>query len=363
MIPPLRICFLAGALEVDGPNVAALSLGTALHSRGHEVLVVGGDGPLRGRFESAGMEVWPTPLTGRLLLDYAALRGAKRTVAARRIDLVHVVDSRLLRHGPVLAGAADAPWVATLRSPRDLPVPEIPRPPARLLVACRAAWDELALSRRGTDGTVARIRHGIDPDRFPGNRTAGERTVVGALTRLDAGAGTEDLLAALRILLDRGRKLHVLLAGTGPAADAVRREARETGISRHVTVSTPPADYERLLGNLDVFVSPRREDWFGVEILLAMAAGLPVVATGVGPAFDAVREGSTGYLVPRGDVEALAERIDRLVVDPEHAAGLGAKGRWVAARRFGATGAAESTEAVYRAVVPGGTAAERRRSG
>lgn len=65
----------------------------------------------------------------------------------------------------------------------------------------------------------------------------------------------------------------------------------------------------------DVFVLPSRNEGFPLVLLEAMAAGLPIVSTRVGAIEDMVRDGVDGYLVEAGDIEALADRLKRLVGD------------------------------------------------
>jgi glycosyltransferase involved in cell wall biosynthesis len=64
-----------------------------------------------------------------------------------------------------------------------------------------------------------------------------------------------------------------------------------------------------------------------VAVLEASACGLPVVSTRHGGIIDAVIDGTSGFLVEEGDVEAMAEHMLRLVRDPGLAATLGAAGR------------------------------------
>jgi D-inositol-3-phosphate glycosyltransferase len=85
----------------------------------------------------------------------------------------------------------------------------------------------------------------------------------------------------------------------------------------------------------DVTVLPSYYESFGMVALEAMACGSPVIASRVGGLVTTVREGVTGFLVPDGDVEALSERIETLVGDPELRWRLGREGvRWAAQHRW-----------------------------
>ena len=82
-----------------------------------------------------------------------------------------------------------------------------------------------------------------------------------------------------------------------------------------------------------VYVGPSRVDseinveGFGISFLEASASGLPVVAGDSGGVRSAVRDGQTGFVVPPGDVPAVAEAIARLLRDATHRAAVGAEGR------------------------------------
>lgn len=84
----------------------------------------------------------------------------------------------------------------------------------------------------------------------------------------------------------------------------------------------------------DMFVLPSRSEGFSNAIIEAMASSLPVVATDVGGNAEAVKEGTTGFLVPPEDPSALSGAILRLLSDPAQAQAMGAAGRNLVAERF-----------------------------
>src|SRR5207244_3164657 len=71
-----------------------------------------------------------------------------------------------------------------------------------------------------------------------------------------------------------------------------------------------------LLSTLDLFVSPARSEPFGLSIVEAMAAGVPVVATASEGAREIIEDEQNGRLVPIGDTEAMANSIMDLLNDP-----------------------------------------------
>jgi glycosyltransferase involved in cell wall biosynthesis len=130
--------------------------------------------------------------------------------------------------------------------------------------------------------------------------------------------GLQVLLAACAKLY-RSRKDFLLTATTlgkvrAPFVDYAGWSSREEALA--------------LCRDADICVIPSLWDEpFGIVALEAMAAGKPVVASKCGGLQDIVIDGKTGFLVPPGDVDALAERLNRLLDSASLRAALGAAGR------------------------------------
>ena len=141
--------------------------------------------------------------------------------------------------------------------------------------------------------------------------------------------GLETLVAAFASIA-RGHPAQLRLVGEDWGGLArVRESAREGGITDRV-VATGPLERKELLeeyARAEVLVLPSRFEPFGIVLLEAMAAGLPVVASRVGGIPEVVDAGTTGILVPPGQPAPLAEAIASLLDDPARAAQLGAAGR------------------------------------
>jgi glycosyltransferase involved in cell wall biosynthesis len=118
-----------------------------------------------------------------------------------------------------------------------------------------------------------------------------------------------------------------VLAGEGELLENLRGLAAELGFAAHVWFTGRCDDVAELLAVADICVLSSRAEGFSNSVLEYMAAGKPVVATDVGGAREAIREGETGYVVAPGDSAAMAGRILLLLRDP------------VSARRMGEAGA------------------------
>jgi glycosyltransferase involved in cell wall biosynthesis len=151
--------------------------------------------------------------------------------------------------------------------------------------------------------------------------------------------GGPDLLAAFVALRRRVPDATLVVAGCRPEVD-------EPGVT--VLGEVPPAEVRRLMGEAAAFCMPTLREPFGLVFVEAGAHGLPVVSTRIGALPDIVGEGETGYLVEPGDVAALADRLERVILDPALGARLGAAGRERAFERYTWRGTTRGIAAAIR---------------
>ena len=111
-------------------------------------------------------------------------------------------------------------------------------------------------------------------------------------------------------------------------------------------------------GAADVFVFPSISDAFGIPVIEAMSAGVPVVASRVGGIPELVEDGESGVLIEPDDPQLLAEALLELAQDAGRRAAMGAKGRERVEQRFTWDRIAKQTLALYSDLLPELTAPE-----
>ncbi len=136
--------------------------------------------------------------------------------------------------------------------------------------------------------------------------------------------------------------------------DAVRLSGA-LGIDGRVEFLGLRGDVEKLLAEAQVFVLASNYEGFPISIVEAMRAGLPVVASDVGGVCESVCDGENGFLVPRGDVPTLRERLQRLISNETLRARMGAASRRRYVEEFTAKRMVSKTLAVYEKVLGAST--------
>jgi L-malate glycosyltransferase len=138
-----------------------------------------------------------------------------------------------------------------------------------------------------------------------------------------------------------------VIAGEGELMESLRELAVQLGIQDDVFFIGRCDNVADLLFASDVGVLSSKAEGFANAILEYMAAGLPVVATDVGGAREAIAEGETGYTVASGDDEKMAERIIGLLNEPKRAQAMGERGKLIAAEKFSCDRHLQNTLELY----------------
>jgi glycosyltransferase involved in cell wall biosynthesis len=168
--------------------------------------------------------------------------------------------------------------------------------------------------------------------------------------RLEANKGFAYLLRALHRAADElPADWGWLIVGDGSLRGELESLCAELGLSGHLrfTGSVSDAELHNLYSLSNLFAHPTLYEGSSLVTLEAMAHGLPVVASAVGGIPDKVLEGETGFLVQPADGAALADRIEWLATRPDEAAEMGARGRLLAADKFGWDRIAAQTEELF----------------
>jgi glycosyltransferase involved in cell wall biosynthesis len=174
--------------------------------------------------------------------------------------------------------------------------------------------------------------------------------------RLVPEKGIDILVRAFARLAPRHGQSRLVVIGDGPERARLTRLAHDLGVGEQVTF-TGKLSSEATLASLRsawlVCVPSVWEEPFGMIAAEAQMQGVAVVASRCGGLAEIVTDGETGYLVPPGDEEALANRIGMLFSDPALAHGLGVRGHARAMALFDLHGFAGRMERVYGDAIGG----------
>jgi glycosyltransferase involved in cell wall biosynthesis len=192
--------------------------------------------------------------------------------------------------------------------------------------------------RYPTHNTVA-ILNGVDLKRFNAERPAvrqnfrdgfgvrSDEAVLVCASRLSERKRIDVLLEALaKVAKDRSDWKCWILGG-GPLEQELRAQTSRLGLDGQVRFFGFQEDIASFLKAGDIYVSSSEKEGFGLSLVEAMACKLPCIATDIPGHDEVVVHGYSGWLVPRGASERLAESITRLLGDREERSRMGENGR------------------------------------
>jgi glycosyltransferase involved in cell wall biosynthesis len=157
--------------------------------------------------------------------------------------------------------------------------------------------------------------------------------VVGIVARLQAWKGQDRLLRAQALLRERGVGVHLLIVGgdsyglSPEYAASLPKLVAELGLDDEVTFAGEVADAAPLIAQMDVLVNASDPEPFGIVLLEAMAAGVPVVAVDAGGPRDIIEHEQTGTLARSGRPADLAAALEPMVSSQRRRRELGEAGR------------------------------------
>jgi glycosyltransferase involved in cell wall biosynthesis len=186
-----------------------------------------------------------------------------------------------------------------------------------------------------------------DPEK-PREHDAGPHLVF-ACRQLIPRKGIRFLIDAVANLTREFPALCLVLAGDGFERPELEARARELGIAKRVRFlgSVPNHELAAWYRSAAVSVIPSLEEGFGIPAAEAMGCEIPVIASDAGGLPEVVEHGVTGLVVPKGDVDALAQALRALLLDDELRARMGAAGRRRAERLFSWDRTVEAFETIY----------------
>lgn len=201
---------------------------------------------------------------------------------------------------------------------------------------------------------VVTVLYGLNaPAQTPQRDSESDSPTLLAVARLVPQKGLDVLIRAMKPIGDAISGARLLIAGEGPERAALERLTRELALDDRVSLLGHRDDTEQLMRRAWVLAHPARWEGFGLVLLEAMRAGLPVVATGVSAIPEIVVSGTTGRLVPPDDPAALAEALIDVLGNSSFRRESAARGFERLVERFSPERMARETAAVYDLAING----------
>jgi phosphatidylinositol alpha-mannosyltransferase len=352
--------------DAGGVQVHVRELGARLLDRGHDVEVLT---PARSQPTEPWVHRIGTPVDIPYNASNAPIdprpwsrRRVRHALATFGPDVIHAHQPTAPSTGLWATLEARAPVVGTFHSGAararlyDVAAPLLRRAADRLAVRIAVSERAAAFERARIGGTFRIVPNGVDVDRFATATPAdlGPGRVALFVGRLDERKGFRVAVEAFELLASARDDVRLVVVGDGPERGAVddlpvALRARVTMLGHVPNPELPP-----ISAAADVFIGAATGgESFGIVLVEAMAAGVPVVASAI-PGYDEVLTHDVdGLLIPPRDPAALAAAAGAVLDDAGLAARLGAAGR-ARAGAFDWSHVVDTLEDCYREAMAAG---------
>lgn len=364
----MRVAFIITRCDdIGGAQIHVRDLSTALRNEGYDAVVLAGtDGVLADELRSRGIPFYQVSHLARdvgPLQDARCFSELRQTLRSIQPDIVSTHSTKA-----GFIGRITGRWlgIPTLFTAHGWGFTE-GRPPlqafgfwvverttaawaARIITVCESDREAALRAHLAPRDRLVTI-HNAMPDVVPSlhAQPGGTPPRLVMVARLSNWKDQPTLLRALSGLTDLDWKLHLI--GDGPLRGQLEALTRELGLTSRVKFLGFRRDIPEQLSKAQVFVLLSKWEGFPRSILEAMRAGLPVVATDVGGVRESVVDGETGYVVGRGAVEQVRERLRSLISNCDLRVAMGEAGRARYEQNFTFERLVERTTSVYESVL------------
>jgi len=375
-LQPLRVLHVVSTFEVktDTKWLLLLLRNVDRHQCCSSIACMYGDGPMRNRIESLGVEAANLDSPGET--DLRTIGRVYRYIRSGRFDVVHTHLLRADLYAGLAGRLAGVPAVVStayaigkFRRERqrrlDGLLDQLTRlMPHHVVAVSGAVRDDCVRRLRWPADRVSVIHTGIEPDDYRRDEASrrrirtewglaeGVRLIV-TVARLSYEKGLPTFIEALVRIARRHPTIVAAIVGEGPMRSELTGRIEVAGLTGRVRLVGFRPDVADVLAAADVFCLPSYMEGLPNVVLEASAAGLPVIASKVGGVPEVVIDERTGLLVPPKSADALATAIDRVVSDTCLARRLAEAGRRRVEECFSAKIAAEKYMTLYRMLVRG----------
>lgn len=364
---PKKIAYIITLSSLGGAQSHLYEVMKNICSHGYEpLLICGNRGWLTEQAERLGIKAY---IAGHMvreispLNDWLAVGEIKNILRMERPEIVHCHSSKAGILGRLAAKSCGIPAVFTAHGwaftegvaacKRCIyALIERGMMPITSRVICVSDYDKALADRwlgRKT-GKILTIHNGIaDIEARLGHKSKEACFQIAMVGRFAVPKKQLDLLRAVKLLRERGHKdWHLRLVGDGDLLEECCRYVEINRLNEYVTFMGARNDVADILQSVDAFCLASDYEGLPISIIEAMRAGLPVIASDVGGVKELVRDGINGFLVEKGNIPSLADKLAALMENKKAACMMGRAGRKIYEDEFRIQKMMDSILRVYR---------------
>lgn len=182
-------------------------------------------------------------------------------------------------------------------------------------------------------------------------KTDGETPIVTCIAELHPRKGIIYLLETAKKFAKENESIKFVIVGTGKEKETYESYITKNQLENHVILLGRRHDIPQILKSSDLFILPSLNEAFGLVLLEAMIAGLPVIATRNGGIPEIIKDGENGILVPPKDADAIEKAIEQIFSSPLTHQAMSEKNYKDVKEMFDVKAMVKKTENIYRSLL------------
>jgi N-acetyl-alpha-D-glucosaminyl L-malate synthase BshA len=342
--------------------VVASELGIQLAKRGHEVHFIAYSIPFRLPYYQENLYFHQVEITQYPLFKYPpytiTLASKMAEVASEwSLDILHVhyaIPHAVCAYLAKSILGEKAPKVITTLHGTDITLVGVEKSFYQLTKFSIEASDavtavsryltEITKQEFGIEKEINCITNFVDTNRFRPENPASKKEQFAPkgekiLMHMSNFRPVKRVLDVIKIFAEVKKHIpaKLLLVGEGPELDDALELARKMCIRKDIFLMGQQEFVENLLCLADLFLLPSDTESFGLAALEAMSSGVPVIGTNLGGLPEVVKDGESGYLLPLGDINGMAQKSQELLTDENKLKEFKTKARQRAVEKFEAS--------------------------
>lgn len=352
-----RILLVVPRLNIGGAETYVYTMALALKEAGYLVYAASGGGALAKALERQGVRHFFLPI--RLSTGLSAVL-LERIVRVHQIDLIHANSAAAGIAAVKAAKRCQVPVVYTAHGVFGHNEKEMTLNACDRIVCVSEFVRRDAIKKGFAQAKLVTHYSGVDTSHFMPRpeRKEMERQKWG----IPADAFTIALVARVKNLQDKGHQeildvlqtceqakdWHLLIVGTGRGMPKLKYQIARAQLGSRVHCTGHCLAVAQALAAADAAVLPSKFETFGLVLAEAMAMALPAVAYAVGGTPEVIADGKSGFLVRRGDLAALQQRLQLLKDDPAMRSAMGKQARQSIIERFSKEQMVDKMQKLYQ---------------
>jgi glycosyltransferase involved in cell wall biosynthesis len=333
----LKILMVVPRLNIGGAESYVVTTALGLARRGYDVSVASWGGQLVDKLASVGIKHYLVPIR---LNSYLASWLLEYIIKKNNIELVHANSAAAGFAALKVCQRMKLPLVYTAHGVFDHNEKEKALAKADKIICVSDFLRQRCLANGVPEDKLITIYNGIDLSQFVPVSGQASRTreqlgiketdfVIGIVSRIKNlhAKGHGDILQMLyKYKSQQTNNWRLLVVGKGNGLSKLKREVQKLGLCEQVCFAGHSTEVPQLMQGMDLLLLPSKFETFGLVLVEAMAMAKPAIAYAVGGTPEAIEDGSTGFLIPRGDIDAMYDKINMLYHNRELISTIGNNG-------------------------------------